>query len=236
MTPEARREASKRTARLLEEVRQLYKCAGQPLPPELAKKTWGGNRVRPMTTLEVPSLLMGEPSVMPRELPKLGLTTMITAKDDFRFTSKTKLNPDNECLEWQAAKTKDGYGLFSVGSKMVLAHRWMWEVINGPLEPGQVVRHFHCGNPKCVRSDHLKAGTQQENMDDRAAGDPTYRKLSDRDVATAVGLLILGWTQTAVAAHFGVSQPLISDLKNGLQRPEAIDRELERDLARSASA
>ncbi len=39
---------------------------------------------------------------------------------------------------------------------------------NGPVPPGLMVRHFVCGNRSCVNVEHLRLGTHQDNMDDRA--------------------------------------------------------------------
>jgi hypothetical protein len=47
----------------------------------------------------------------------------------------------------------------------VYLHRWIWEQINGPLDPGQVVRH-RCDTPDCFRYDHLEVGTQADNLRD----------------------------------------------------------------------
>ena len=73
---------------------------------------------------------------------------------------KTKL-----CWRWTGTKSADGYGYFSVspGSSPVLAHRVAYELTRGSIPEGLVVSHL-CGNPSCVRPEHLKAQTWRETV------------------------------------------------------------------------
>lgn len=58
-----------------------------------------------------------------------------------------------------------GYSLLNVNGERVYAHRYSWELTNGPIPPGLVVMH-KCDNPPCVRPDHLAVGTHVDNMRD----------------------------------------------------------------------
>ena len=75
-----------------------------------------------------------------------------------------------ECDEWEFHKLPNGYGQFSVWfegkTHKVYAHRLMWMQDNGPIPDGMVVMHT-CDNPPCINIEHLRLGTQQDNMVDK---------------------------------------------------------------------
>lgn len=85
-----------------------------------------------------------------------------------RFAEKCEPRASG-CIEWTAATTGNGYGLFSVGprrgGRMWLAHRWLWEQQHGTIPAGLDLCH-HCDNRRCVEIDHLFVGTRKENMQD----------------------------------------------------------------------
>jgi hypothetical protein len=75
-----------------------------------------------------------------------------------------------DCIEWQKARSKDGYGVFSKGGRppkgtTMLAHREAWTKERGPISKGMWVLH-KCDNPPCVNIDHLFLGTQKDNNQD----------------------------------------------------------------------
>ena len=90
-------------------------------------------------------------------------------KDDYsRFWSKVCLNFNVEpfCHRWLAAKDQNGYGRFLYQGKNQRAHRVAWILTFGPIQDNEVVMH-DCDNPSCVNPDHLRLGSQLENIQDR---------------------------------------------------------------------
>jgi hypothetical protein len=84
-----------------------------------------------------------------------------------RFWSKVdkSAGPD-ACWPWLAYKGKGGYGRCGGFEPEVLAHRIAWILANGPLEPGNDIRHKTCDNPPCCNPAHLEPGTHAQNMAD----------------------------------------------------------------------
>lgn len=95
-----------------------------------------------------------------------------------------------ECWNWTASVDKDGYGWFGLNGKNVHAHRYSYELANGPIPIGAQVLHS-CDNSRCVNPAHLHLGTQWDNiheMLDRGRDKPPrgathhWTKLTENDV------------------------------------------------------
>lgn len=88
-----------------------------------------------------------------------------------RFWSKVRKGEPEECWLWTHATTDKGYGCFrltKVGptrGRLVKAHRFSWEIANGPIADGLDVLH-RCDNPPCVNPTHLFLGTNRDNVRD----------------------------------------------------------------------
>lgn len=81
-----------------------------------------------------------------------------------RFWSKVEQS--DGCWLWQAARDGQGYGrIGSNRTRPLRAHRLAYEFTFGPIPEGMDVLH-QCDNPPCVRPDHLRVGTHEDNVRD----------------------------------------------------------------------
>lgn len=95
-----------------------------------------------------------------------------------RFLSKISETSTVGCWLWTAHRK--GYGVYSIKSRPVLAHRFSYEAIVGPIEGGMQLDHL-CRNRHCVNPAHLQPVTCRENL---LRGDTiAARLLADPDAA-----------------------------------------------------
>jgi HNH endonuclease len=83
-----------------------------------------------------------------------------------RFSVAYIPEPNSGCWLWLGSPTGSlGYGNLWVDGRFVLAHRYSWEIANGPIPGGLWVLH-RCNVPACVNPEHLFLGTAQDNSTD----------------------------------------------------------------------
>lgn len=140
-----------------------------------------------------------------------------------RFYLRVSETPtERGCLEWIAGVNPNGYGYLGIGRRVVLAHRFAWELSNGPIPDGLVVCH-HCDNRLCVNVDHLFLGTRADNNRDKAnkgrspdkKGEKGSKaKLSNDQVLEIRSGKFSSWRVCDIAEHFGISPTNTSSILN----------------------
>ena len=122
------------------------------------------------------------------------------------------------CWEWPGAKFLSGYGLIESKGKQLRAHRVAWELENGPIPDGYMVRHT-CDNRACVNSAHLLLGTHQDNMQDMSSRNRQKRKLTHDQVRY---IRYSDATASNLAEVFGIRINQVYRLRNRKRRPNVI--------------
>ena len=134
------------------------------------------------------------------------------------FDEHWHLDAETGCYIWQRCRTGLGYGSLRSQGRMVPAHRFAFEMANGPIPEGMHVLHI-CDNPLCVNHGHLFLGTHDDNMKDkknkgraqRLSGESNGRtKLTADQVVSIRTLVAAGCSKADLATQFGVTQQNIN--------------------------
>lgn len=104
-------------------------------------------------------------------------------------------------MVWVGAVNCHGYGRVRFQGRLRAAHRVAYELAVGPIPDGLTVRRI-CGDPACVRPEHLILSRP-------------YRILSDeqvRDIRASLGSL------GQIAKRYGIHRRYVLDIKAGKAR------------------
>jgi hypothetical protein len=94
-----------------------------------------------------------------------------------RWMRKVTVTPFG-CFEWNGYLDKDGYGVLVNKHYSNRAHRMVWQIMVGPIEPDMTIDHL-CLNRACVNPDHMEVVTNRENV---LRGWRRLRSRVDRDL------------------------------------------------------
>ena len=143
-----------------------------------------------------------------------------------RFWAKVQTAGPDECWLWLGSILNHGHGAFRnrrATGESFLAHRTSYEIANGPIPPGQVVRHT-CDNKRCVNPAHMILGTQRDNMRDaeerlrfKQGEAHPVAKLTAADVKLIRNVLkpTTNKERLAIAGRLGVAQATVNDVVKG---------------------
>ncbi len=142
-----------------------------------------------------------------------------------KFWSRVEVRTSRVCWLWRGMKNQSGYGRFrpTWNDPEVKAHRFAWQIVNGPVPDGKLIIHS-CDTPACCNPKHLRVGSYQDNSDDcvtrgrqsRLLGTANPRtKLTDDQVAAIRRDPRPG---VQVARDYGVCDSLISMIRKGQRR------------------
>lgn len=150
--------------------------------------------------------------------------------DVFTYIDMPPDGDTTECWPWlggTGGRENDRRGYFSIGGVKSLVYRIVFELVYGPLKPGEVVRH-KCDNPICCNYTHLERGSQSDNENDKYERDRWGFPMKVIEAIHQHNKK--GIDQKGIAAlvthQFGiiVSQQRVSDIINGTRRKRQSDK------------
>jgi hypothetical protein len=122
----------------------------------------------------------------------------------------------NDCWLWLGNPDKKGYGRFRTKDKPAdKSHRMAYRLYKGEIPAGMEILHS-CDRQACVNPAHLSVGTTLRNQHEAWARDlkRNVRKLSPQDI---IEIRASSESQTILGKRFGITQPHISRIKNGIR-------------------
>lgn len=79
-----------------------------------------------------------------------------------RLISYITPEPNSGCWLWLGVCDTANYGRIMIQTKRVMAHRWLYEYLKGPIKAGYQLDH-KCRVTSCVNPNHLQPVSPYEN-------------------------------------------------------------------------
>jgi len=112
-----------------------------------------------------------------------------------------------DCLVWTGYRDKRGYGRLAVNGKLMLAHRFAWEGVNGPIPAGKWLDHI-CWNTSCVNTSHLRIASSAENGSYLSGAYESNKSSGIRNVYPYKDKWIVKVTKIGVERYYGIHDTL----------------------------
>lgn len=141
---------------------------------------------------------------------------------DTRFRASFVEAGEDECWLWRGAIDCDGYGRLHQGSRVIMAHRFAWELRHGLSWPSGSIALHACDIRACVNPRHIRPGTIAENNADARAkrrhafGERNGNaRLTDEKALEIRRRRAAGEKARVLALEFGVSDSLVCAVAAG---------------------
>ncbi len=143
-----------------------------------------------------------------------------------RFWSKVDVQ-SGDCWNWTGAlSSSNGYAAFWDGERQVVAHRFSWELRNGPIPDGLCVLH-RCDNRRCVNPNHLFLGTKSDNTRDMLSKGRGWMQVHPGPLFTSEEVIMYrerfrqgSITIAALAREHGVLHEAMRKMLRGITYPD----------------
>jgi hypothetical protein len=124
-----------------------------------------------------------------------------------------KVEKSEGCWLWTAAHNGVGYGVIGTGAKnrSRLAHRFSYELANGPIPEKTWVLH-KCDNPGCVNPEHLFLGNNTSNVRDMHSKGRGWGGMGPEKAYEILWRWASGENRRKIAADCGVSLHVVKDI------------------------
>ena len=148
----------------------------------------------------------------------------INKKGQIMTTTEKILNrckPEGDCLIWQGAKHRQGYGMCRHNGKMTTTTRAVGLETHGdPGDSGKYKFTHTCGNYLCCNPDHIVVTTHEQIMNSivptRKPKRGTNNELTKETVLAIRNEPDSGWgTGTRLAKKYGISDTTVGKIRRG---------------------
>lgn len=147
-----------------------------------------------------------------------------------RFIENVRIGAAHECWESELTPRKGSMGYSQIwrDGACHYMHRVAYEISHGPIPPGMQVLH-KCDNPRCCNPNHLKLGTANDNMVDKAEKKRSRANLTRKQVLKIDQMLKDGVSDEKISKRFNVTAKSVRLIAWGVTWAKVTGRETPKD-------